>query len=145
MNAKPEPLPDGSFEVGSKRKGPWWAPRTLGRLMTVIALSGLAMAGYAHRTRRPATAPLYRVRFLPPGVSQGIPVPRPMDPSILVAPPGIDDAMIVTARSGIDDAMIIHPGRWAGTPAPATPVLPLPGNPSDPQAPGPWRPQPRNP
>jgi len=59
-----------------------------------------------------------------PGYLQQSPVPSSVDPSIIVAPPGIDEAMIVTARVGIDEAMIVSPRQLRTGPLATPPILP---------------------
>ena len=59
-----------------------------------------------------------------PGSLQQPRVPSSGDPSIIVAPPGIDEAMIVTARVGIDEAMIVKPGQLRTGPLVTQPIPP---------------------
>jgi hypothetical protein len=108
---------DPEFEFPSKLCRWYWPIRSIGQLMVVVALSGLAMAVLPER---PGT------RSLPPGLRppavravQVIPpaqTPRVPDRFVREAPAGIDDAMIVTARQGVDDAMIVNPARLRGRP-----------------------------
>ena len=127
------PKPDADSEFFSRPKStPWYrAFSSLGRLMTVVALSGLALAAFS-RDDRPKT-PMPGQRNLPPGqrapgFRQQSPVPSAVDRFIIVAPPGIDDAMIVPARVGIDEAMIVSPGRIRTGPRAALPILPPAAN-----------------
>src|SRR4029079_17708162 len=97
--------------------------RSIGQLMVVVALSGLAMAVLPDRSRPLSLAPA----ITPPAVRavQVIPpmqAPRVPDRFVREAPGGIDDAMIVTARQGIDDAMIVGPSRLRGRPVAPDPV-----------------------
>jgi hypothetical protein len=108
------PKPDADPELLSRPKSrPWHRSfSSLGRLMTLVALSGLALAAYSERSRpQPPGLALgnLMLRQRTPGFLQQSPVPSSVDPSIIVAPPGIDEAMIVTARVGIDEAMIVNP------------------------------------
>jgi hypothetical protein len=110
-----------------------WYPRSIGRLMALVALSGLILAAYSERSRTPAPLRGRLVRTAPRGFRVPPPAPvQPMplrDPAVLVAPPGIDDAMIVTARTGIDNAMIVTPGRIRVQPLMVPPPMPTPGEP----------------
>jgi hypothetical protein len=112
---RPKPEPEFVFQPKHRR---WYRPiRSIGQLMVMVALSGLALAVLPERHRPMPMAlgirpPAVRaVQVVPP-----VRVPRPLDPSVHEARPGIDDAMIVTARQGIDDAMIVNPGRFRGAP-----------------------------
>jgi hypothetical protein len=99
--------------------------------MTLVALSGLALAAYQERSRPKATGLGMRNLMLgqrTPGFLQQSPAPSSVDPAIIVAPPGIDEAMIVTARVGIDEAMIVDPARLRTGPL-AAPRLFRPGPP----------------
>jgi hypothetical protein len=104
--------------------------------MILIGLLGLALAAYAERSRpRPlplrATLAVLHARYsaMPqrPTLPARSALPRrwavpqrpfiqPRDPSVIIARPGIDDAMIHTVRQGIDDAMIVNPDRMARMP-----------------------------
>jgi hypothetical protein len=155
-----DPELDFHLTIEEKARRRWWYRRTIGRLMGLVALSGLALAAYTERSR-PQPPPRGRIRFVPRQVLQPVqpaqpqtPVQRaqptlPRDRSLIPARPGIDEAMIVTARAGIDDAMIVSPGRMHGqsivdplqSPSP-TPAEPNPG-PVVPWQPGPSGPRPR--
>jgi hypothetical protein len=131
-----KPKPDADLELLSRPKSRSWhrSFRSLGRLMTLAALSGLALAAYSERWRpKPSVSPVRSLVFRQriPGTLQQSPVPSFVDPSIIVAPPGIDEAMIVTAREGIDEAMIVNPLRLRtgpSAPRPAQPILPPAGS-----------------
>jgi hypothetical protein len=111
---RPKRKPELEFQPRLRR---WYGPiRSIGQLMVVVALSGLAMAVLPDRQRPMRLAPGIRpaavraVQVIPQAQA-----PRAADTFIREARPGIDDAMIVTARGGIDDAMIVSPGRLRGT------------------------------
>ncbi len=114
---RPKPDPDPELMSGLKKRQWNPFPRSIGRLMTVVALSGLALAAYSGRTRPTIINPVTRQVFAQPSPTRPSPMlPRvqpaqPRDPAVIVAPAGIDEAMIVTARGGIDEAMIINPSR----------------------------------
>jgi hypothetical protein len=120
---KPEPDPDPEL-MSRPKPGHWRRPlRSLSRLMTLIALSGLALAAYSERARpKPSRLGVRNVIFrqVRPGLLQQSPASSLHEPSVIVAPPGIDEAMIVTARRDIDEAMIVNPAR-TGTGAFAIP------------------------
>lgn len=116
-------------ELLSRTKSrPWHRSlSSLGRLMTLVALSGLAVAAYLERSRpNPSRLGVRNLilRQLSPGSLQQPRVPSSGDPSIIVAPPGIDEAMIVTARVGIDEAMIVKPGQLRTGPLVTQPIPP---------------------
>lgn len=114
---RPKPQVDPEFMSCPKSRGRLSLPRSLGRLMILIALLGLALGVYSERVRPgPAPFPARLVAFLPPRTPPTRALTRLQDPSVLVARQGIDDAMIHTARRGIDDAMIVNPGRMARVP-----------------------------
>jgi hypothetical protein len=116
------PKNESELDFQPKLRRWYWPIRSIGQLMVVVALSGLAMAVLPDRHRpmplalgiRPAA--VRAVQVIPRGQ-----IPRAADPFVREARPGIDDAMIVTARPGIDDAMIISPGRLR-----RAPVIPQP-------------------
>jgi len=114
---------DPEFEFPSKLCRWYWPIRSIGQLMIVVALSGLAMAVLPDRPRPMSLAPGIRptavraVQVLPP-----VQAPRVPDRFVREAPGGIDDAMIVTARPGIDDAMIVNPSRLRGRPVTPEPA-----------------------
>jgi len=117
------PKPDPEFEFQPKSRSRSWPIRSIGQLMVVVALSGLAMAALPGRSRpRPLTfgarPPAVRAVQVIPQVQ----APQVPDPFVREAPGGIDDAMIVTARQGIDDAMIVGPSRLRGRPVSPDPV-----------------------
>ncbi|MGC8638812.1 MAG: hypothetical protein ACP5XB_02905 [Isosphaeraceae bacterium] len=130
------------------KSGSWLAqPRSLGRLMILIAVLGLALGVYAEGRRPNPVFPGGRVvAFQPPRLAPRRPLVRPRDPSVIVARPGIDEAMIHTARPGIDNAMIGNPGRVARMPVLIVPKSgaggPVPVPPDSPR-PQPWNPRPR--
>ena len=121
--------------------------RSIGRLMTLVALSGLALAAFSEQSR-PTILPVRTkpalLRWVPPPARA--PSPRLRAPGVIVAPRGIDEAMIVTAPSGIDEAMIVNPERLTRARMAATPT-PAPGSPGSespaPSQPGPWNLRPR--
>ncbi len=123
------PKPDADLEFLSRPKEtpPHRSARLLGRLMTLVALSGLALTAYSGRSGPNPSR--FDVRNLMPG--QGTPgffrqsqMPSYVDPSVIVARPGIDEAMIVTARAGIDEAMIVQPSRIRAGALASPPILP---------------------
>jgi len=123
------PKPDADPVLLSRPQSmPWHRSiSSLSRLMTLVALSGLALAAYSERSRPKVTGLGMRnlmLRQRTPGSLQQSPVPSSVDPSIIVAPPGIDEAMIVTARVGIDEAMIVKPARLRTRPLTTPPILP---------------------
>ncbi len=130
---------DPEFLSRPKPKSRYLAVRSLGRLMTLIALSGLVLAAYAGRPRLRSAGPSAK-RFMPvpktPGMSQPLPVPPSSDRSIIVAPPGVDEAMIITADAGVDEAMIVTPERLRTRALGTPPMLPLPDGGQAP--PGSW-------
>jgi hypothetical protein len=143
------PIPRLDPEFTSQPKSRYWLslPRSLGRLMILIALFGLILAAFMEGKRPLAVVPAARrVAFQPIRTTPRRPIARPRDRSVITARPGIDDAMIHTARQGIDDAMILSPGR-----IPRMPILiaPQPGAeapraaPPDSLQPEPWSPLPR--
>jgi len=142
------PKPDVDPELLSRPK-PWPRPwyqsiRSLGRLMTLVALSGLAVAAYSERPRpNPSRLGMRNLmlRQRIPGSLQQLPLPSSVDSSIIVAPPGIDEAMIVTARAGIDEAMIVSPRQLRTGPMAATPILPPAATRRAPLSPWPMAPQ----
>ena len=113
----PRPHLDPEFSCPGKPPGWHSFPRSLGRLMILIALFGLVLSVYSTQTR-PTTVPIIRTpvalqrRRVAP---RGQPIP-PRHPAVIVARPGIDDAMIHTARQGIDEGMIVNPGRLESMP-----------------------------
>ena len=121
MRLKPESEPE--FEFQRKLRRWYWPIRSIGQLMVVVALSGLAMAVLPDRSRPMSLAPGIRppavraVQVIPP-----VQTPRVPDRFVREAPGGIDDAMIVTARPGIDDAMIVNPSRLRGRPVTPEPA-----------------------
>ena len=141
---RPKPHLDPEFASCPKTRR-WFAlPRSLGRWMTLIALVGVALAAYREQSRPGPLPPTFRpVAFQPPRVVPRTWLHRPQDPSVIVARPGIDEAMIHTARQGIDDAMIVNPGRAARIPVLIVPKQgaggPVPVPPDSPQ-PQPWTP-----
>lgn len=130
---RPKPAADPELLPRPKSRPRLRSFRSLGRLMTLVALSGLALAAYSERWRpQPAGVGVRNLMLRPrtAGTLQQAPVPPSVDPSIIVAPPGIDEAMIVTAREGIDEAMIVNPGRLRPGPSatqPTRPILPPTG------------------
>jgi hypothetical protein len=141
---KPRPAPFLELSPGQKSRRWCSLPRSIGQLMTIIALSGLALAAYSEHART-RVIPLGARRFVfqPPQVPPRVEVQEPRDPSVLVAPRGVDEAMIVTAREGIDDAMIVGPARLRRE---AVTILPLPQSGAPGAAPrSPWQPKSRLP
>jgi len=89
-------------------------PRSLGQLMTVVALSGLAVSAFAPRGGLGVPPPRAR-RFMAAPAARTWAVPNDpalpaADPIIFAAPAGIDDRMVVAAPPGIDDRMVVAPG-----------------------------------
>src|SRR5271165_2050241 len=123
------PKPDADPDLLSRPKP---RPRrrlcsTLSRLMTLVALGGLALAANHNRSWPKPTGPgmrNYMLRQRTPGFVQQSPAPPSVDPTIIVAPRGIDEAMIVTARAGIDEAMIVNPAQVRRIQLVAPPTLP---------------------
>jgi len=140
------PKPDADPELLSRpRSRPWHRSfSSLGRLMTLVALSGLTLAAYSERSRpKPSRLGVRNLmlRQRTPGFVQQSPVPSSVDPSIIVAPPGIDEAMIVTARVGIDEAMIVGPRQSRRGPLATPPILPPAAAGRAPLSPWPMAPQ----
>jgi len=146
------PKPDADPELLSRPKSRSWhrSFSSLSRLMTLVALSGLALAAYSERSRpKPSQLGVRNLmlRQRTPGFLQQSPVPSSVDPSIIVAPPGIDEAMIVTARVGIDEAMIVNPPQLRTGPLATPRIFPPAANGRAPLSPWPMAPQtppPRN-
>jgi hypothetical protein len=130
MSFKPESLPEWMTSPGAKARRAWWPPRSIGRIMALVALSGFAMASYAQRTRPAAPNPRFGPFVTQPPGSSWVQLPRPRDPSVIVAPRGIDDAMIVTSRAEIDEAMIVSPERMKSGSRVVVPWVPLREDPS---------------
>ncbi len=81
-------------------------PRTLGQIMTLVALSGFGMAALVPRDGMPprrwaVPAPRFGP-VLPP------PIPVPVDRFVITASQMMDERMIIQAPGGIDEAMIVH-------------------------------------
>jgi hypothetical protein len=97
----------------------WYLPRTLGRLMWVVALSGLGLASLTHFNRWNAAPVAMSLTVLKvvPSTTRLVhvwPQPRldsPEDHFIHPAPEGIDARFVITAPAGIDDGMIVAPDR----------------------------------
>jgi hypothetical protein len=121
----------------SRAMSQWFVPKTLGRLMLLVALSALGLGSLAHQSRvsgvmaaprprlaKPAQLPLRYIREVPPRIS-------PADRFIKVAPEEIDERFVIAAPEGIDDHMIVAPERLTrheGTvPRLRQPVPPAPG------------------
>ena len=144
MRSKPELDPE-LMSCPKPRRGKA-SPRWLGRIMIVAALGVMGVVAQADRHRsgprilgmRNGALPLQQVA---PGGPRQVPQLPPLDPSLIVAPRGIDDAMIKTARVGIDEAMIVNPSSVPRTFTPTVVPVPAPWGPGAPQ-PGPWQPQP---
>ena len=96
-----------------KRRPSRFLPRSLGRLMTLVALSGLAFAALAPRpgagTARPNVPGPFRLRFAPPAnpTYSVEALPFPDERMVSPAPEGIDDRIVFRAPEGIDDGMIV--------------------------------------
>jgi hypothetical protein len=121
--------------------------RSIGRLMALVVLSGLALAAFSDQSR-PTILPVKTKpalpRWVPPPARA--PSPRLRTPGVIVAPQGIDEAMIVTAPSGIDEAMIVNPERLNRARMATAPIAvwESPGSESPaPSQPGPWTPRAR--
>lgn len=103
-----------------KLVGGWWSypPRKLGPLMTVVALSGLAMSAIGPRgaggagpprVARLRTAPLIWSLSSRQVARPALSVTPGLDSGIYAAVPlGIDNRFIVDAPQGIDDRMIVE-------------------------------------
>jgi hypothetical protein len=140
------PKPDADPKLLSRPKSrPWHRSlSSLTRLMTLVALSGLALAAYTERSRpKPSRLGVRNLmlRQQSPGFLQQSPVPSSVDPSIIVAPRGIDEAMIVTARVGIDEAMIVNPAQLRTGALATPPILPPAATGRAPLSPWPMAPQ----
>ncbi len=125
------PKPDADPELLSRPKPRPWRRlyNSLSRLMALVALGGLALAAYHDRSWPKPTGPGMRNFMLgqrTPGLVQPSPAHSSVDPSIIVAPACIDEAMIVTARTGIDETMIVNPAQVRRRPLAAQPTLPPP-------------------
>lgn len=106
--------------LSKKSIGSWWAypPRKLGQLMTVVALSGLAMSaigprgpGRAGPPRAPrmSTSPRAWSLANPPLTRVAPEVNLSFDAGIYkAAPQGIDNRFVVDAPQGIDARMIVE-------------------------------------
>ena len=103
-------------------RGRFAPPRTIRQLMTVVALSGLAMSALSRRDGVVAPRPTFRaarptlrvalraLRHQPPVVQPA--EPGTVDDRILVAAPqGIDARFVVAAPDGIDDGIFAAPAR----------------------------------
>jgi hypothetical protein len=108
--------------------GHWsWPLRSIGRLMTLVALSGLALAVWTEGSRRPNVPPAIRIPLRRAPRAQALDLPRTRlpaerDRSVIVAPGGIDEAMIKRAPEGIDDAMIFNPLEPRRAPVMPSPI-----------------------
>jgi hypothetical protein len=103
-------------------------PRTIGQLMVVVALSGLAFTALAPRYAppRPARRTLRAVRAVPiqAWVTPGPAAPTSIDERFVhPAAEGIDPKFVVQAPSGIDDGMVVPAEHlWKGSVRRARPV-----------------------
>jgi hypothetical protein len=100
-------------------------PRTIGQLMVVVALSGLAFTALVPRYAppRPARRTLRAVpiqAWVTPGPVASMSID---DRFVYPAPEGIDPKFVVQAPVGIDDGMIVPAERlWQGSVRRARPV-----------------------
>lgn len=119
---RPKPDPEFEFHVKQRSRRGHRTIHSIGQIMVVVALSGLALAVLPDRSRLTSRPPGIRPRVVR-AVQVISPGQTPSSPDRFVhkAPAGIDDAMVVTARDGIDDAMIVSPARLRGGP-----ILPEP-------------------
>ena len=141
---KPKTTFDPMFHAERRRPLPI---RSIGPLMIVLTLSGLALRAGPIPRRRPGRGPCGSRRC--PGRDPGSggrrqpqarsPLP-PQDRFVIVAPAEIDPAMVVPTRADLDEEMVFNPdtGRRGSAPADPDPANaePLP----DP-APNPARPR----
>jgi hypothetical protein len=134
---RPKPEHDPELPSGSRR---WsWRIRSIGQLMIVIALIGLALSAVPLRTRPPARGVLKfkgmrgRPATLPGSIGR-LPaeVRQARDRFVIVAPAEIDPGMVVWADPDLDAEMVFNPetgrrGTSPGDPAPRDrPVEPAP-------------------
>ena len=118
------------MDIGRTKQPPGrvrgFPPRSLSQLMTVVALSGLAMAALVPRGGGRSFAP--QRRLAPPPRLWSFPAPasprgEAYDRFVITAPEGLDPGIVVAAPEGIDDRMIAAP---AGVQSPAPRVWPFP-------------------
>jgi hypothetical protein len=109
-------------------------PRTIGQLMVVVALSGLAFTALVPRHAPPRTVRrTFRAVPVQAWVTPGPAASSIDDRFVHPAPEGIDPKFVVQAPSGIDDGMIVPAERlWKGSVRRARPVpglfaAPVPG------------------
>lgn len=121
MKLKPEFDPE-LMASSARRALPF---RPIGQLMIATALGGLMLAVWPERSRS-VFQPIVSggtVRAAPRVFRSPVQASPRRDPSVIVARPGIDEAMIVTARTGIDEAMIVNPEPLQ-TPSLIVPLVP---------------------
>ena len=146
---KPKPEHDPERPSSSRR---WsWRIRSIGQLMIVIALIGLALSVVPLRTQAPAPGVLkFRGvrgrRAMLPGSIGRLPaeVRQARDRFVIVAPAAIDPGMVVQADPDLDAAMVFNPetGRRGTLPGDQAPR----SRPVEPEAipePAPGEPTPR--
>jgi len=135
-------------DIGPRKASPGLRLRTLGSLMIVIALCGLAFAAARPRPEARSGPAFPAPRALPIPTAGPILIAGLDDRFVHPAPRGLDDRFVVAARAGLDDGIIVDPGRMTGrigasvqrgprmtpVPAPGLRVIPLPG----PMAPPPY-------
>ena len=139
---KPKSLPEPELMLARGRRRRRWyrLPQSIAELMVVVAISGVALAVVTEGSRRLNKGVTTRTPFVLP-IQRGVlrvplPQPQPLDPSVIQARQGIDDAMIKQAPEGIDDGMIFpRPSLFS---APAV----LPRSPVTPSNPQPLQPRP---
>jgi hypothetical protein len=124
---KPKPSLEPGLMLARGRRRWYRLPQSIAELMVVVAISGLGLAVLTEGSRRLNKGITSKTRFMP--APRGVlpaPISQPIDPMVIEARQGIDDAMIKQAPVGIDDAMIIpHPGlRRAPAALPPAPISP---------------------
>jgi hypothetical protein len=108
---KPKTEFDPMFQAdGRRRRG---LIRSIGALMVVLTLSGLAVL---------AAAPPPRARG--PVTARQVLTVQPHDQFMIVAPPELDAAMVVRARADLDAEMVVNPEMQRRGSAP---IRPAPG------------------
>ena len=112
-------------KTGTTAERRWWfPPRTLGQLMTLVALAGLGLAAVTPKGRTPLPPRVVPTRWFSPQspAVRFAPLTEragPDDRFVVTGPARIDEAFIVQAPEGFDDGMI----------APAFAPTGRPGNP----------------
>jgi hypothetical protein len=147
---KPKPEHDPERPSSSRR---WsWRIRSIGQLMNVIALIGLALSVVPLRSQAPARGGFLKLKgvrgrqvTLPGSIGRLPAEVRPArDRFVIIAPAEIDPGMVVPADPDLDAQMVFNPetGRRGTTPGDQTPR----SRPVEPEAipePAPGEPTPR--